>query len=167
MDSPVNIYGARIDYSNSTQNAYGLFTRNDATGGSINAYNVSIAASGGTSLDVYRGNSTAELNLYNCNYDKTGGNAPIGGTHSQQGKSVYAYGISQTFTFSEGNIFVVDPGGSIDFDPSGNFPPWTEVKVINVGSAAEIITFDSYNSAISINPGKRGDFILDDTGTWH
>lgn len=67
-----------------------------------------------------------------------------------------------TFTAGDGQVLLVD-GGAADrnFDPSGDFPAYWEVKIVNTG--ANNIVFDSAASAQTILPGYMGIFVFDGT----
>ncbi len=71
---------------------------------------------------------------------------------------------AETFTIKDGSIFIKDPGGAArTFNPSGTFPPFYQVTVINTADAAEPITFDSTGLNLSIAQNQRGIFAYSGT----
>lgn len=69
-----------------------------------------------------------------------------------------------TFTMNTGLVHKVDPGGSArNYDPSGTFPPWSIVILINAADAAETITFDSEGLNQAVARYERGIFVFDGT----
>lgn len=68
-----------------------------------------------------------------------------------------------TFTANDGEVFFID-GGAADrnFNPSGTFPAFWQIKVINTGSTNNII-FDSAVSGQTILPGYMGVFVYNGT----
>jgi hypothetical protein len=79
-----------------------------------------------------------------------------------RGGEVGAMTGNETFTYSDGNRFVKDPGGaSRNLNPTGAFPEGTEITVINTADAAENIVFDSGTLACPLRQNQRGVFVYD------
>lgn len=89
------------------------------------------------------------------------GNFRVSG-NSLRGGEVSTMTGNETFTYSDGNMFIKDPGGAArNFDPSGAFPERAEVVLINTADAAETITFDSGVLAEAVAQNERGWFVYD------
>jgi len=89
------------------------------------------------------------------------GNFRVSGNLLRGGENTTMTG-NETFTYSDGNLFIKDPGGaSRNFNPSGAFPEGTEITVINKADAAENIVFDSGTLACPVRQDQRGVFVYD------
>lgn len=70
---------------------------------------------------------------------------------------------NETFILTQGNIFIRDPDGNRNFNPSGTFKALYQVTVVNTADAAETITFDSAGLNQTIAQNERGIFVFDGT----
>jgi len=65
-----------------------------------------------------------------------------------------------TFTFNEGQVFVLNPSTAIQFNPSGTFPPGHKVFVTNEAAhGANSITFDNAGIGIVLQGKESGLFV--------
>ena len=71
-------------------------------------------------------------------------------------------GAAQTFTFDGANIWLINPSGSLNLNPSGIFGPGTIIEVRHTG-AGNTITFDSGGIATAITTGKYSRFVYNGT----
>lgn len=105
--------------------------------------------------------SPGTVNLYGVNYRTSVGT--LMGTQKQQGQTI-TLAADGTFGPEDGNILAVDPGGlSRNYNPAGDFAPWTQVTIINMADNAETLTFDSDGLSQSITQNQRGLFVFDGT----
>ena len=87
------------------------------------------------------------------------GNFRVGG-NSLRGGQVTTMTGHATFSYGDGELHIIDPGGAPrNFNPSGNFPKRAEIWVINTADNAETITFDSTGIAQAIAQNERGFFV--------
>ncbi len=69
-----------------------------------------------------------------------------------------------TFTLNDGFIHIIDPGGaSRNYNPSGTFPTYFTLILINIADAAETLTFDSSGLNQAVAQNQRGIFSFDGT----
>jgi hypothetical protein len=65
-----------------------------------------------------------------------------------------------TFTFNEGQVFVLNPSTAVQFNPSGTFPPGHKVFVTNEAAhGANSITFDNAGIGIVLQGKESGLFV--------
>ena len=89
------------------------------------------------------------------------GNFRVSGNSLRGGKTetLSAHG---TFTYGDGELHLIDPGGAPrNYNPSGAFPERAEIWVINTADAAETLTVDSGGIAVAVAQDERGYFVYD------
>lgn len=70
-----------------------------------------------------------------------------------------------TFTLNDGMIHIIDPGGAArNYNPTGSFPPYIPIILINIADAAETITFEPTFTAAGAHDGANNAAILTDSG---
>ena len=88
--------------------------------------------------------------------------------------STHSFGQTKTltddtiFTGISGDTLILDPGGvNRNIVPTGEFYPYTEIKVVNTADAAETLTFDPTFTAAGNHDGDaNADVLVDDNGAW-
>ena len=87
------------------------------------------------------------------------GNFRVSG-NSLRGGEVSTMTGDSTFTYGDGELHLLDPGGDDrNYNPSGAFPALAEAWVINTADDAETITFDSDGIAEDVAQNERGYFL--------
>lgn len=70
---------------------------------------------------------------------------------------------SSTFNPGEGDLFLIDPNGNVNYNPTGTFPTGARLTLINTAGDAETITFDSAGLNQAVAQNKRATFAYSGT----